>query len=1740
MYLDHVSYSPPKIGVGAKTIVNETIDFLRCTLEFIPKEIEEERKAELSRLRTESEIVSITDPVHIELQEIIKLLDLPGGTIALAVDTENFLAYYHPLARLVVISRGVFQHLARRLPNFGLDHIAGILNHEKQHAAVDASKPTRNQNQSVSYISLWLNSHSHAEELRADAEGMEDMARQGFNPNAFIETLASFGLTTGRDDIAHPEGMDRIAHLKNRLVDDEHPIANTTKAIQPLKPALKNWATTPSRVYQRTEERLNDPIDTPISSNLAQAKSVADFWGRLKIQTYKRAVAKAKTLQHSAIAKQFTTTSLFYKYFDGLTRLCWPKNIANEVKTNPELKTLSRGQRLFPDQFKAKTPDLEDVSFSPIRVALDEHGVYIALKANQYRETVESIPIEEDELFRYERALATWEKEIHTAIKDQLQRLKTTKLPTEVVFAIAQFEQYFSEGKFPPNYLEEMFPMDVGTSLAESTEESLIAREAAGLRTPSRISKSSVDLNAEDAYEDFMQLVTLQVCNSLIEPKVIDPPGTNIMAVELTVDAESQKILAGLFAQEANITEDMAYQVTHALLNSDSSNQWRNYLANLDKEDLKTVIDALDKCHTNEWLLLSSQRPIHESFRLALQLHTEKTWVAKNIPYQVHFPISKFPSQDTPGIQALKLDAAWELYSRSYPESADELQPVSPQKLTLSLDDWRYLDAVDLPEARGDLDLICMLEYVKCHLTGAVVDPKVSKQIEKMDRIIVPHEYLYGAKKNYDFGWNSVLTFLQITPWEPVKMLRAIKKLLIDCQSYHYAIDVDVLYWMYQYCSEQTNKVDTECATCSDLLPFILNIEGIHLPADAIIDYGFESDMNHFISCIARLKQKAIKLTYKALESYRSAACDFEDFDPRPLKLLLEIVGPEDQADEVPTVRQALQLLLLTQGCIGCPVDQVMIRSIQRTVHRLGYQDVSHQLISILPPSNLRNEYLVAVGECLADGDLPDYFRTYILPYYQGSPDSAESKVGFEYYAFSRAKRDDPHLLESFYGKGKISEMFPNLLYRRFSFATRSLTYDQHEAQQIDLVITSPAQHLFGRQLLACEKEIFCSNDPFSQYQKLVEVVPQTTAVRDQYLEIIMREALQREKNVTTIANLGRMILPAFTRTTHLSDSLAVQVLRAELIINPNLFADYQQGLGIVLHYMPLASLARNYFLDLLEEKAPVTPSDLAHLRKLRISPEGQTQIGENSPWALFISKLGELSRNDRVKYYFWLMGIDKEKPKTIKRLESEFDGSADDIPMAFTLLTPPERITIINRLCLGSEGILDRDTNDKTREQDINKLQDQFTERIGEMCIPGDQEEKVIFRKVLRKLILRNNTAAGCRLLAKITNRVLDGSIQGRKISTAELAALGLMEIGIVGKKAAQSLAEMSWVPKPYQKALRQSQNAADVVPKRALASLANSVGLISGSKGIRIISFDKYLGAASNKQACLLTVEISDQTTGLAIGTHQVVGKFKRPSAQKTENVTDDFALAQEVLLEINQTRATPILPNQFIPGIQASVNAELDFAREVAFANKLGTSLKNTFAGTVSIPKIIFASDDIVLETLAPGVSYRDFIDSPHSSFEKKKQAQTLLYEALKQLLFSGYVHADMQPTNIFVNPPTETTTLIDLGMHLVLTATERHRVRDLLTGLVVGSNDLTQKALRKLGWPRIEKTKLKTGQFASNINTLLELLRNSNEKMPELLATVLHCLGKITLFTDQLTSNEIMQTVVRLFIDQTLKN
>lgn len=687
-------------------------------------------------------------------------------------------------------------------------------------------------------------------------------------------------------------------------------------------------------------------------------------------------------------------------------------------------------------------------------------------------------------------------------------------------------------------------------------------------------------------------------------------------------------------------------------------------------------------------------------------------------------------------------------------------------------------------------------------------------------------------------------------------------------------------------------------------------------------------------------------------------------------------------------------------------------------------------------------------------------------------------------------------------------------------------------------------QRLVAEMLYSIQDRLIDPKDSFENRLALLqEYCPFTTVVRDIHLERMIRLELQQSRNdpESCIARC-KHLLTLFS-SDEFKENYAGQVLELEIQNNPELIKEADSAVDFIVQHLPKPSLKRNYYLTMIENQCELTLEQAERIRSLKLTEELETQEGEGYWHISIINHISNiLDRVEKRKFCLWLLKLYKDKPKTILEQEFHLDAIFDSLPNLFIQLTPPERELILKKFLLGQQGVIDL-TQAHLFSGDALDNRRKFFERVAEELIPDNLSNSQLFRRIFITILEEAEPTRSADIVCNLLNKFIDSKKAGKEFNAAQVLSTALCSLGVVGKKVAQSLAEQEWVPADFQKALSESQEGADRVPKGSLIEIARLNGLFKPESGVQILSIGSLLGAASNKQSCLVRAKINDSTVAQRLGCQvgevvELVAKFKRPSALKTEVLQHDIDLLAKIMVILEEEGVAKQLPRDFVKRIKSAIEGELDFQEEMEFNQiiKPEVSQRNHYRGyKIDLPTVVFTTNDVIFETRAKGRSLRDIIDEyreaniPESSIDDKLKdiRMVVLREALYQLLKTGNLHADLHPGNVFVDEDGKTITLLDWGMHAKIGVEGVIAARYIFLGLALGSEKIVRMGLKKFGWNiNGNKLLLKPLNFTANAKKLLSASKESELPPPQDLSMVIIAISKLEPYTRGLKITDIL--------------
>lgn len=1705
-----------------------------------------------SGLEKQAEILPQTHEFSQLVQRASGKLGIPGQTEVATVDTDEMIAFFDPRSRTIVFSRGFARHLQEELPKAGIqfseDHIAAVIAHELEHAEVLGDDYVKKLDKS--FWERLKASFSHAEEYRADAAGMRRLARAKYNPNAMIEIFKSFSLTMGRDDISHPEIIDRIRKLEDELADDEHPIPNTTKDRQPITDSsLLKWISQDSEIYKMTETVIAKPMEE-IDQMLMQSKNQKEFWDIQVLKEHVERVGVAK----GAIEEQKELYDRIAKKVVICNALCQRTYVVDGREERIELREdqawYTREQELgYRPEGDMPSHDIANTWTQMIRA---EEALKEANASHEFRDLIKPITPPLDTVRTQAVLLQDFERFLDHVCQDGFALLAAQNINEPERKFLEEAASCYGTNQITENVMRTAYLKLDKTRNQQRHQERVEEDRARGMRDQADFTESSIDFTDSHIRDQIIDQIKVGIA--------VDYIGDFYQPNERTINH-----LAGLIATETGLPPNLALSTAKSYMSLSyggwmADDEWTNALSQRDKDFYLRALSAFDQLDFGDGIKLSPRRSIHKALSTSIgakpnELGGVTAQIKEMLGQEIYDMATTHPLAD---IMKKELGSPHPTVVRY-------------DNVNLPLEDWLILGKVDnkqFAELRAIGFIYC---YIKQIEAGQTPNQRLTAELSKI------REWPKWAKK-YFIPATDMELLMKNSPW-PQDQLKELVDGYLDCQDAHNfskftSKELDSLVRIIRVTggkrTYQNWNPDLESNVSFEFLGrfFSQNLQQGQSYQDALVN------------AIIAVADKDINLgelqRFGYIQLDRSKRIDagecFSDMTNTQIEQILSCLNKN------PAIRQRQTQLyesLLFYAQIpfderktfkdeklnesnlgksfedrhrGWKVGDLEI-GLQAVINK--YQDQAVEwIVSNFASSINRERYLISLYE-LASGELKAQYAKKIPDYLVYPPDqdnegdrTKHSSTNYGDYLHEKKLAKSEEWQKSFpawKGLGRISENFDNLLKRRHSFATSQFI----PLRPVSSDYGSVRQRFQALRLLWAEDTLFDSNRPLEErILELQKVANSPSVVRDIHLEMMLEETLNTAKTPQEKVVAGKILLPLFTPDSGLKNHLAAIVFSSELSLRPELYKNFNEFTNLLLYYLPKASLQRNYFLNNFENAAGLSPEQLKALDGLRISSEGKRDDQDSSPMVFVINRLGEQNREDKIATSLWLLGLSSEKSKAILALERNFDGHLNGLPQAVAVSTGVEREVLFKRLFLGAEGVLDLEAVPSEQVEQARNQRREFIRVLAAEFLPEDMPNVALFRDIFTSVLESSDPAHANRTLTKLINSFIDAQAGGKKLPPEEVIAISLNELGVVGKKVSQSLAELDWVPESYKKTLRRSQSEGETVPKRALMVLAEDAGLLDLNSPIRIISFDELRGAASNKQACLLTVEVTDESVGLSKGRHKVIGKFKRPSAQKRENIEHDLRVMRQIIEVLNQRGYAESLPRDFSAQISDAVNKELDFDRERLFSAQLRVDLaERNFKRRqqVSIPKIYFIAEDVMLESIAPGISlraYRDLreqgsdqlITSGYGALQERVINQTIVTEALSQLITTGNIHADLHPGNIFVDQQGNIT-FIDLGMHQRLTPEQRFATISLVAGLASGNETYLKKTLQGLGWnlggANLGLTRF---NFAENTMRLLRATQKASTQPPEMLTSVILATSKLSTYTGGFSSPELLKMLI----------
>jgi len=1234
--------------------------------------------------------------------------------------------------------------------------------------------------------------------------------------------------------------------------------------------------------------------------------------------------------------------------------------------------------------------------------------------------------------------------------------------------------------------------------------------------------------------------------------------GLSLDVVDVELDlAQDEEIdlLSEILDKELNVSSEESRLISEIIMGQRELSDWEKYLNTLSRQQMTAMLSKIDNLTPNTFLLLSPRRSLHGSYSSSSDL------IKWNVNRTEIFKADSIVFDGRTGVfQALKEVLVVMTYQKSFPLGYEKVnvgwisEPGSgvmmrakttarrlfeAENSDLTVEEWVARKKITMYGGHRDFSQWLVWQYINDLKEGHVSNALVIENLRKVDS---------GAVSNM-LSLSDLLLLIEKNPWSGDKLLDNIGgRLDYMPEQGDNLKENKLLFELYTKLYNLSPEDDSFFAKKPQFLKKSFNIS-------FIINQQNMDSKTAFIEAIKECEKSGLVLKSILLKSFvlqENLLSDIElDY------LIKELIRINDVTTEIQRIVNILILLRESpqesRQQIGEDYlfwNEEVIKSI---VNKYGLEASDWVVANLYETFNDRDWLLFSLASLAEDEEMKQRF---ILTYDSNKSGSTDEDYGkktspnFSFAKYSGVKESQDGRTDKFKGIGELKKLFPDLLLRRFAFNTLSPSLKETFEDELKAYNMYQDEYGSSRQKFEQERLILIEEmlldldiDIKDRIALLEKTVSFPSIVRDIHLEMMLRMELGSEKNEQEKLAISKQLLLLFTQDSSLKEGFSTQLLRLEISQRREILTNVDEFLDLLVFYKPNSSLARNYFLNLVENSASLTPEKLREISSMRMSDEGKKDDLDTSPQTYIYNRLAELNREEKSKAVLWLLGISQEKSLNIRKIEQEFDGHLDSFPKAVAMMTDDEREVLYKRLLMGAEGIIDLEAVSSSEIETAEEQKKLFLQELSSSLFTEEAPNFQLFRKIFTVIIDSSDVAHGSKLIIKLVNKISNSQIEGVELSSGETISLLLSEMGVVGKKVAQSLAEQEWVPEDYKEHLRKAQTEGEVVSKRALLLYLEDLDLLNENNRIQIISIDELIGAASNKQAVKLTVEIKNRWLPFIKQRRTLVGKFKRPSAQKIDNLEHDLRVLDEVLKVLSQEGVAEVMPKDFSSQISDAVKRELDFSQEADFVKAFtrDVNIRNLFRRKkIFVPKVIYTSSDVIFETEAEGIQLRAYYDmvrmdsqafqeSGYDNLSDQQINQTILSEILAEIISTGRVHADLHPGNIFVNKKGDVS-FIDLGSHVILNKSQRMATISLLNGLNFGNIELVNSAFRELKWD-IEVSNLTT-DLESNIDILLKISQKSDVAPPEEVSMLLLSFSKMTNYFRDVNYRDVIIQVAKI--------
>lgn len=1756
-------------------------------------------------LAKEGRILPATHDFSQTLTRVATKLGLPKDYEVVGVDSDTEQAACDFMGKVIFAYRGVFQKMIHseefRNKPFTEDHIAAVLAHEIAHAQKMGDEYVNKI--SLSLKERLLSYFSHGEEYRADEKALSILENAGYNPQAFIEVLNSFGNDAGRGSITHPQVINRVRKLQIESTQDTKGILLEEKEYTPLPPTLRTWIegenfAGETDVYQPTDQLLHKNMEE-LEASLLSSQTQEEFWQTYTVWQHARQITQGEQFinEHGQLLLQYVKNLMILSQL-GEPIVLRKNGTIHEtqgayVDTKWDLVSTSYINRTV----------FEGVDDSLNPILLFHRGTYVlsdTLEAEIYRNELLSRNNEQKPSNKKERKAG---QDKLTILNQDIEKSLTYLFDIRPFFRkespfsfLRGYLKASPENRSRAAYLKQMFQnrhvrgeeileqeffsngfLQLDAEYQRQMDELAIQHaQQKEMRDPQNENWKSYNLQDLQVRKSILHQTMLQIASELIPPATPTPAMmealTRCIHNDTGIPSSLAMDLARISFSPLESDRTMEISLGRAIQNfiqRISPDKYGDTFLQLTKW-IPGFTSMYDQKRTIQNPLISSQKNMHQSF-LASEKILETVGVFDDTGFRAQVKKFMYGGPTDP--------------RRYFFEQLADMLEDQPRE-NLSLPVIKSLLELE-PKNKTSKKLYAQLftEYTHCLDNGLPIDPAladiVRENAENLAYISLDNQALTTfmtkqqlfspeelAIKLEETGIIEGTFFKSIMQAEQsgfaqLEDTQHILKNLTHMLSVAYevaqkyqnnpalpletfrpekisALLTHATYESLVYTDPPKNKHDAYIQTIMHIIQ-----QGIMIDPK-MLTLGMMQELGNLALVPEKLQQLAAFLEHQQSPTFLNLVRTLQALDASVIEIAIESFHTTSRQKKLHPAHKEFsyktQIAPLELTFEGTLVDSFILRQ------KENQEAVSSQVawvIKNLSPSIERDFILFRITNFHQEFLHAEDLMTEVDA-------GGRQSASFPFIRFRLEKDQTGRFDRKFLGSPFQEANFPDILRRRYPFLHQKARYNNQERDNL----ASPRQQFEARQLAAAEGQLFDTGKSFSERLNYLQAVSHTpNLVRDIYLEEMLLREIE-EKSPQERLTAFSATLSLFTDKGTIRTPFAVQFLRDTLDLNPEMFtnADFTQALTFLTTFLPQPSLARNYFLDRWENSsATLTPDQFMKIESLRISLEnkGENDNAEIIPY--LFNQFDDLSRKQKIDTLLWMLdSSNNSRSKKVIELEKELNGHLNGLPSLFASITPNEREVFLARFLLGAEGILDMGAVRPELQEHAKQQQRAFIEKLGAMLF-RDSPPDSPFQELFTTMISESDPIHAAHVVTSLINMVYERTQRGGTVSPAESTAAALIEMGIVGKKTAQYLAELDWVQQypDYYRALSQAQENGPVVPRHVLLQFAQQDGLLDTSKPFSIIEFGPSLGAASNKQANLVVVEVRQENNalGLPVGKHTLVYKARRPSAI-TSNINHDIDVLKKVYDALPEKQRQGKLPPSLAEEIQDAATREIDFVAEREFNHRMRTVLEHRYPShEIGMPTIVFASAKGILETPASSRSLRSLYDQLAQKADSQLEhtireiEQKVLVEAFREII-DGAFHADLQPGNIHVdineNGELNRIDLIDWGMREELTQQQKGPTQQLLLALALGNQELLKSSLEQLAWenaatiefpPDMKSSDNYVENFSRYSIFLLNQARNEKNGLPRHIVSILAGLSKLQAYAKHADASQIFSSIFR---------